>query len=151
MSAPNRRIRFVGRPAATLGAAKQTTMWRCGVLHDTTGAVWRDDAFTVLEWAQLHADPLFEITDADAEAPPRADGPVSGQAVASSGGDDPSDGALREKLSTMMGALGEDDMTQAGVPRVGPLREALPEHAEAITAELVRELWEARGGNAPAS
>ncbi|MEM1077451.1 MAG: HI1506-related protein [Pseudomonadota bacterium] len=100
--------------------------WRCGAQHTRAGAVFEDDRFTKKEWEMLEADKALSVKAISAEEAAEPDPEL----------------ALVERVAKAIAGLGEDDFGKSdGKPNLGPLREALPEDAKAITAELRDRVW----------
>lgn len=91
--------------------------WRCGLLHTRDGAAFGPDFFTPEEWARLRADPLLEVTEG---APVPDAAALLDAAIA---------GAIRD--------LSAGDYSRGGKPNVGPIRERMPDDAEAVTRARV--------------
>lgn len=105
--------------------SRLTRFHRCGVAHTITGANFEDRQFTAEEWARLEAEAMLEVTEVqDAEPDPVV-----------------AEQDLRSKIKLAITNLGEDEFTKKGVPQVGAVRAALPDHAEEITADLVASVW----------
>lgn len=113
-----RRIKLIdGRPDG---------YWRCGAQHTRLGAIFAEDRFTDTEWAMLEADKALSvegISDAEASEP------------------DP-DLALLERVAKAIAGLTPEDFGKTdGKPKLGALRDALPEDAKAIDADLRDRVW----------
>ena len=102
-----------------------TSFWRCGVRHTAHGATYAEDAFTAEEWKRLREDPMLEVAEVDAPVPTPDDAAAE----------------LAGAIAGVIADLGPDDFGRDGKPNVGPVREALPDHARAITKKIVDEVF----------
>lgn len=107
-------------------AARLTRRFRAGVQFDATPAAFPEDRFTPREWAQIKADPMLAVLDADAAPDATPEG---------------ADLALRQRIVAAIATLSADEFIASGAPDLGALRAALPDDAKAITAKLRDEVW----------
>jgi hypothetical protein len=110
-----------------------TRRFRCGVQFDATPAAFAEDRFTAREWAQIKADPMLAVLDADAAPDATPEG---------------ADRALRQRIVAAIATLSADEFIASGAPDLGALRAALPDDAKAITGKLRDAVWEDVKANA---
>jgi hypothetical protein len=100
--------------------------FRLGQFWPRAGRVVAQDAFTADEWAVLEADPRLHIGPAPDEAQ------VEAEAKAQS---------LKDQIVAVLGTLEPGDFEADGQPKLGAVKERLPEQAKKVTAKLVAEVW----------
>jgi hypothetical protein len=100
--------------------------FRLGQFWPRAGRVVAQDAFTAEEWAVLTADPRLHIGPAPDEAQVEAEAKVK---------------SLKDQIVAVLGTLEPGDFEADGTPKLGAVRERLPEQAGKITARLVAEVW----------
>jgi hypothetical protein len=100
--------------------------FRLGQFWPRAGRVVAQDAFTADEWAVLTADPRLHIGPAPDEAQ------VEAEAKAQS---------LKDQIMAVLGTLEPGDFEADGQPKLGAVKERLPEQAKKVTAKLVAEVW----------
>ncbi len=100
--------------------------FRLGQFWPRAGRVVAQDAFTADEWAVLTADPRLHIGPAPDEAQ------VETEAKAQS---------LKDQIVAVLGTLEPGDFEADGQPKLGAVKERLPEQAKKVTAKLVAEVW----------
>jgi hypothetical protein len=100
--------------------------FRLGQFWPRAGRVVAQDAFTTDEWAVLTADPRLHIGPAPDEAQ------VETEAKAQS---------LKDQIVAVLGTLEPGDFEADGQPKLGAVKERLPEQAKKVTAKLVAEVW----------
>ncbi len=100
--------------------------FRLGQFWPRAGRVVAQDAFTADEWAVLTADPRLHIGPAPDEAQ------VEAEAKAQS---------LKDQIVAVLGTLEPGDFEADGQPKLGAVKERLPEQAKKVTAKLVDQVW----------
>jgi hypothetical protein len=100
--------------------------FRLGQFWPRAGRVVAQDAFTADEWAVLTADPRLHIGPAPDEAQ------VEAEAKAQS---------LKDQIMAVLGTLEPGDFEADGQPKLGAVKERLPEQAKKVTAKLVDQVW----------
>ena len=100
--------------------------FRLGQFWPRAGRVVAQDAFTADEWAALEADPRLHIGPAPDEAQ------IEAEAKAQS---------LKDQIVAVLGTLEPGDFEADGQPKLGAVKERLPEQARKVTAKLVAEVW----------
>lgn len=100
--------------------------FRLGQFWPRAGRVVAQDAFTADEWAVLTADPRLHIGPAPDEAQ------VETEAKAQS---------LKDQIMAVLGTLEPGDFEADGQPKLGAVKERLPEQAKKVTAKLVDQVW----------
>ena len=100
--------------------------FRLGQFWPRAGRVVAQDAFTADEWAVLTADTRLHIGPAPDEAT------VEAEAKAQS---------LKDQIMAVLGTLEPGDFEADGQPKLGAVKERLPEQAKKVTAKLVAEVW----------
>ena len=97
--------------------------FRLGQFWPRAGRVVAQDAFTADEWAVLTDDTRLHIGPAPDEAQ------IEAEAKAQS---------LKDQI---LGTLEPGDFEADGQPKLGAVKERLPEQAKKVTAKLVAEVW----------
>ncbi len=100
--------------------------FRLGQFWPRVGRVVAQDAFTADEWALLTDDTRLHIGPAPDEAK------VEAEAKAQS---------LKDQIVAVLGTLEPGDFEADGQPKLGAVKERLPEQAKKVTAKLVAEVW----------
>ena len=100
--------------------------FRLGQFWPRAGRVVAQDAFTADEWAVLTDDTRLHIGPAPDEAQ------VEAEAKAQS---------LKDQIVAVLGTLEPGDFEADGQPKLGAVKERLPEQAKKVTAKLVAEIW----------
>jgi hypothetical protein len=100
--------------------------FRLGQFWPRAGRVVATDAFSAEDWAVLEADPRLHIGPAPDEAQ------VEAEAKAQS---------LKDQIVAVLGTLEPGDFEADGQPKLGAVKERLPEQAKKVTAKLVAEVW----------
>lgn len=100
--------------------------FRLGQFWPRAGRVVAQDAFTADEWAVLTDDTRLHIGPAPDEAQ------VEAEAKAES---------LKDQIVAVLGTLEPGDFEADGQPKLGAVKERLPEQAKKVTAKLVAEVW----------
>lgn len=100
--------------------------FRAGQFWPRAGRVVAQDAFTPDEWAALRADPRLQIVPAPDEAG------VGAGARAES---------LKDQITAVIATLAPEDFEADGQPKLGAVKERLPEQAKKITGKLMAEVW----------
>ena len=100
--------------------------FRLGQFWPRAGRVVAQDAFTADEWAVLTDDTRLHISPAPDEAQ------VEAEAKAQS---------LKDQIVAVLGTLEPGDFEADGQPKLGAVKERLPEQAKKVTAKLVAEVW----------
>ncbi len=100
--------------------------YRLGQFWPKAGRVVAQDAFSPDEWAVLTADTRLHIGPAPDEAQ------VETEAKAQS---------LKDQIKAVLGTLEPGDFEADGQPKLGAVKERLPEQAKKVTAKLVAEVW----------
>ena len=100
--------------------------FRLGQFWPRAGRVVAQDAFTADEWAVLTDDTRLHIGPAPEEAQ------VEAEAKAQS---------LKDQIVAVLGTLEPGDFEADGQPKLGAVKERLPEQAKKVTAKLVAEVW----------
>lgn len=100
--------------------------FRLGQFWPRAGRVVAQDAFTADEWAVLTADTRLHIGPAPDEAQ------VETEAKAQS---------LKDQIVAVLGTLEPGDFEADGQPKLGAVKERLPEQAKKVTAKLVDQVW----------
>lgn len=108
--------------------------WRCGVRLSKQGAEFQvyegkpvKGGLSTEELARMEKDPRVVVTALAEDEPAPVDPAV----------------ALAERVRAAIAALEPGDFDQNGKPKLGALREALPDDAKAITADLRDEVYTA--------
>jgi len=100
--------------------------FRLGQFWPRAGRVVAQDAFTADEWAVLNADPRLHIGPAPDEAQVEAGAKVD---------------SLKARVRAAISQLEPGDFDADGQPKLGAVKERLPDEARKITAKLVAEVW----------
>ena len=100
--------------------------FRLGQFWPRAGRVVAQDAFTADEWAVLTDDTRLHIGPAPDEAQ------IEAEAKAQS---------LKDQIVAVLGTLEPGDFEADGQPKLGAVKERLPEQAKKVTAKLVAEVW----------
>ena len=100
--------------------------FRLGQFWPRAGRVVAQDAFTADEWAVLTDDTRLHIGPAPDEAQ------IEAEAKAES---------LKDQIVAVLGTLEPGDFEADGQPKLGAVKERLPEQAKKVTAKLVAEVW----------
>jgi hypothetical protein len=100
--------------------------FRLGQFWPRAGRVVAQDAFTAEEWAVLTADPRLHIGPAPDEAQVEAEAKVE---------------SLKARVRAAINQLEPGDFDADGQPKLGAVKERLPDEARKITAKLVAEVW----------
>jgi hypothetical protein len=110
----------------SIAAAEFEGHYRLGQFWPRAGRVVAQDAFTTDEWAVLTADPRLHIGPAPDEAQVEAEAKVE---------------SLKDQIVAVLATLEPGDFEADGQPKLGAVKERLPEQARKVTAKLVAEVW----------
>jgi hypothetical protein len=110
----------------SIAAAEFEGHYRLGQFWPRAGRVVAQDAFTADQWAVLTADPRLNIGPAPDEAQVEAEAKVD---------------SLKARVRAAISQLEPGDFDADAQPKLGAVKERLPEEARKITAKLVAEVW----------
>ena len=100
--------------------------YRLGQFWPNTGRVVAPATFSAEDWAVLEADPRLRI------GPAPDDAVVETEAKAQS---------LKDQIVAVLGTLEPGDFEADGTPKLGAVKERLPEYAKKVTPKLVDQIW----------
>ncbi|MCA3480874.1 MAG: hypothetical protein IOD00_09595 [Rhodobacter sp.] len=108
----------------SIAAAEFEGHYRLGQFWPRAGRVVAEDAFTADEWAVLTADPRLHI------------GPAPDEAQVEAKVD-----SLKARVRAAISQLEPGDFDADGQPKLGAVKERLPDEAKKVTGKLVAEVW----------
>jgi hypothetical protein len=109
-----------------VAAVAEAGFFRCGRFWPKAGVVVDPREFTEEDWERLAAEPMLHITPA----------PDTAELAAAEASLD-----LNERIKAAIGTLEAGDFEADGRPKLGAVKERLPEDARKVTAKVLAEVW----------
>jgi len=113
-------------------STRKDGFWRCGVFHSHEGKSHAQDAFTEKQWEILQAEPMLKLSEG--KAPAETETPEI-------------DADLLIRVGDAIKTLIAGDFGKDGKPKVGALRDLLPEDKAAITTDVRDVVWDTLVGD----